>query len=296
MKFCEFRRLIEKVLAENDFQIACDVFEDVIFGLNKEEFLDLLSEIGAIPENIKHDSSEEKFYAKISDIMLARCFVELGLKASVSRQRSNCADVIAKSEFHNYSLVADAKTYRLSRTAKNQKDFKVLSMAEQWRQDSEYSVLCCPYYQYPKTRSQIYEQALEGNVLLFSWEFFILLIREKIKETVEFSLAKVWNWSNELSKEVAFSEKDVCFLDKQTSFIKAFLNYSDEKFQNALSEVIEKTIARGEEGKAFWENEISKIKNYSKEEAINELIRSSKLNEKINTIDSCINQLRGQYV
>ncbi|MDR2485941.1 MAG: HindIII family type II restriction endonuclease, partial [Treponema sp.] len=99
-----------------------------------------------------------------------KCFQELGLKASVNKERANCADVAARSKFHNYSLVGDAKSLRLSRTAKNAKDFKVTSMSE-WKGDSDFAVLVCPYYQYPKSRSQIYGQALNDNVLLFSWEY-----------------------------------------------------------------------------------------------------------------------------
>lgn len=35
----------------------------------------------------------------------------------------------------------------------------------------------------------------------------------------------------------------------------------------------------------FWQNEISAIKKYSREQAIDELIKSLKLNEKINAIN-----------
>ena len=65
---------------------------------------------------------------------------------------------------------------------KNQKDFKVESM-EHWRGDNDYSVLVCPYFQYPKTLSQIYGQALNNNVSLFSWEYFSILLRNNIKES-----------------------------------------------------------------------------------------------------------------
>ena len=62
-------------------------------------------------------------------MVLARAFRELGLKSTVLRERSDSADVIAESKFHCYTLVADAKSFRLSRTAKNQKDFKVTALS-----------------------------------------------------------------------------------------------------------------------------------------------------------------------
>jgi type II restriction enzyme len=81
------------------------LIQKIVFDLKKEELVPIITEIGSIPEDIGHDSSEEKLYAKVSDIVLAKCFQELGLRASVNKERANCADVIAKSQFHNYSLV-----------------------------------------------------------------------------------------------------------------------------------------------------------------------------------------------
>ena len=164
--FSKLISLMQKFVARDDFQTATDEMQQFIFSLTKTQFNSLIAEIGVIPEYIEHDSTEEKLYTKVSDIILAKCFIELGLKASVLKKRSNCADVVARSQYHNYSLVADAKAFRLSRTAKNPKDFKVESMVH-WREDNNFSVLCCPYFQYPKNKSQIYGQALIGNVGIF---------------------------------------------------------------------------------------------------------------------------------
>ena len=94
---------------------------------------------------------------------LARCFAELGLKVSLYTTRRNNADVFAESRFHNYSLVSDTKAFRLSRTAKNQKDFKVESM-NVWKRNNDYAVLYCPYFQYLKKKNAIYKQAIDYNV------------------------------------------------------------------------------------------------------------------------------------
>ena len=131
----------------------------------KKETIPLLKNISIIPESIAHDSSEEKLFARTADILLAKTFQEIGFLSSVNKERSNCADVIAKSIIHKYTLIGDAKVFRLSRTAKNPKDFKVKSM-ENWRGDNDYSVLACPFYQYPKNKSQIYGQAFRWKCLL----------------------------------------------------------------------------------------------------------------------------------
>ncbi|WP_164177134.1 HindIII family type II restriction endonuclease, partial [Streptococcus pneumoniae] len=70
----------------------------------------------------------------------AKAFQLLNLNSKPLEQRGNAGDVIALSKEFNYGLVADAKSFRLSRTAKNQKDFKVKALSE-WREDKDYAVL-----------------------------------------------------------------------------------------------------------------------------------------------------------
>ena len=162
-----------------DFQEASSKLQQTIFSLRKADILKLIVEIGTIPEDIAHDSTEEKLYTKASDILFAKALQEMNLEVKVLTQRADCADIVAQSHYHNYSLVGDAKAFRLSRTAKNAKDFKVTSMAH-WRGDCDYSVLACPYYQYPKSSSQIYKDALDNNISLFSWEYLYMLLKEGV--------------------------------------------------------------------------------------------------------------------
>ncbi|MCL1831918.1 MAG: HindIII family type II restriction endonuclease [Oscillospiraceae bacterium] len=114
-----------------------DGFYDAAEKLNNfisstDDFMDILTQIGTIPESISLDSTEEKLFSKASDMVLSRAFRELGLKSTVLSERADSADVIADSNIHGYTLVADAKAFRLSRTAKNQKDFKVVALSG-WR-------------------------------------------------------------------------------------------------------------------------------------------------------------------
>ena len=165
---------VEKYDKETDFKKASDEFKDIIFNLSKNDFLPLITKIGIIPEEIEHDSKAEKLFTKVAEIVLARCLQEIGLKSDIYTTRGNTAEVLAESIFHNYTLVADAKSVRLSRTAKNQKDFKVESL-NVWKNDHNFAVLCCPYFQYPKKKSAIYKnkhwnimfRCFHGNILVF---------------------------------------------------------------------------------------------------------------------------------
>jgi hypothetical protein len=133
MTFADLLEIITKRAASpGSFVSVCQELEDRIFQINTTSLATLIAEIGAIPESIDHDSSAEKLFAKAADIVLAKSLQELGLHATVNKERADCADIVAKSQFHEYSFVGDAKAFRLSRTAKNQKDFKVKSMHD-WR-------------------------------------------------------------------------------------------------------------------------------------------------------------------
>lgn len=292
----KFETLCEKVfdLCKNksDNKLHSESLEKEIFSLPVKEFMPLVIEAGSIPESIPHDSSEEKLFTKATEIILAKSFQELGLKAETIKKRSGCADVIAKSIFHNYTLVADAKAFRLSRTAKNQKDFKVEAM-DQWRKDNDYAVLVCPYFQYPKNTSQIFEQAITKNVLLFSWENIHFLLENKITESENLDLSFIWNQSNLMAPTITADKLQNSFIEIQNENItkKLGLQYSDFIF--ALKKSKESIINRSSKEISYWLDKLKEIQNYSREKAIKELVTTLKIHEKINAITSYSNSLRG---
>ena len=135
--------------------------------------LDHLRLCGAVPEHYGHDSSEEKLYSKYTDAIIAESLSAIGLKSAVINARADAADVQARGG--GYSLVADAKAFRLSRTAKNQKDFKVQAM-DGWRNGLDFAVVVCPIYQLPNSTSQIYQQAIARNVCILSYSHLAALV------------------------------------------------------------------------------------------------------------------------
>lgn len=135
--------------------------------------IDHLRLCGNIPESYGHDTSEEKLYSKYTDCLLSLAYSSLGLKSLVLKERADAADVEAFAK--DYSFVADAKAFRLSRTAKNQKDFKVQAM-HGWKRGKPYAMVVCPIYQLPTSSSQIYQQATTQNVCIFTYSHLALLL------------------------------------------------------------------------------------------------------------------------
>ncbi|MDR2008004.1 MAG: HindIII family type II restriction endonuclease [Alphaproteobacteria bacterium] len=291
MDFLSLKSLIKNLSDDSlSFEISSNKLIDTIFSLDKSNIIPIILEIGTIPEDIEVDSSEEKLYSKASDILLAKSLEFFGLDATVYKERSGVADVYAKSKYHNYSLVSDAKSFRLSRTAKNQKDFKVESMVK-WKKESDYSILCCPYYQYPKNKSQIYKQALDGNVLLFSWEYLYLLLDNNIKETSSLSLANLWNYSSIVAQNTTIADSHSSFLNEYNVYIKEFLKLTEEQIQDYFTRFKNQLKLRGDNEVIYWQNEMGRINNLNREEAIFELLESKKLDNKIKTIQKFINQI-----
>lgn len=160
-----FREIAAGMIAE----LHAEVIRDGV-----EALLDHLRFCGAVPECYGHDSTAEKLYAKYTDAVLHEALLALGYQSVILEGRGDSADVQARGEGH--SLVADAKAFRLSRTAKNQKDFKVQAM-DGWRDGLDYALLVCPIYQLPAKSSQIYQQAIARNVCLFSYTHLATLVR-----------------------------------------------------------------------------------------------------------------------
>lgn len=273
------------------FVEATKQIDNYIQQLSKIEFLDILIHIGIIPESIEHDSTAEKLFSKASDSVLSRAFQEIGLQSTVLSERADSADVVAKSVIYDYDLVADAKAFRLSRTAKNQKDFKVEALSN-WRKDSNYAVLASPYFQYPNTSSQIYAQALNKNVCLLSWEHLLFLISNNIKENKKLNLSLLWNFSQIHSQNCTIANQKQNFLSDFNHHFCEMIGVQINEFHQYLSKQILSIKNRGETEKQFWILEETKIKNYTHEQAIAELLLTKKIDSKIKQIDKYIKGLK----
>ncbi|WP_288146987.1 HindIII family type II restriction endonuclease [Thomasclavelia cocleata] len=287
-------RIIELSKSKIKFKESSEELIEYVDKLKRDEFISIIEQIGTIPEVIIPSSTAEKCYSKASDIILARCFRELGLSAKVSEERGDAADIIAKSE-HGYSLVADAKTFRLSRTAKNQKDFKISTLSK-WRgMENDYAVLVAPYFQYPSKQSQIYSSSLDTKVCLLSWEHILFLLNNNIEENINLSLEQIWNAPERIVRDsrIAYADRKNNLFPYINKMVCERASLSIDDFEAQLqickSNIKKRSITEIKE----IENEIHKTEILSREEAIQELIKSKKLYEKLNAIKSYMRSLNG---
>lgn len=247
----------------------------LLTSASTNQILDHLANAHVIPEAIAHDSTEEKLYAKYLDALLAKALAILGLSTEVITERADAADVTAKST--SYTLVGDAKAFRLSRTAKNQKDFKVGAL-NSWRNGAEFAVLCAPLYQFPTSKSQIYKQAIEYNVSLLSYTHLAFLIEAGVDSGE--SMKPLWQVGRDLNSGCdsrsywAAMESTVCSISGKTS----------DDWRAYRLRMLSELPRLAEEQIAFWENEKSRIELLPHKTAVIELVKALKIESKISTI------------
>jgi hypothetical protein len=237
---------------------------------------------GVIPESYSHDSSEEKLFAKYCDFLLAKALEFLGMKSSVIEERSDSADVLARTK--TYSLVGDAKAFRLSRTAKNQKDFKVEALS-QWKKDAEYACLVCPLYQYPTTTSQIYDQAIRYNVTLLSFTHLGFLLRADSIRSNEF--AKIWKVSSSLDS----GKEAVPYWNAITHQVTLATGQSIEEWDKYLLDSKNLLREQAQEQLAFWKSEKDRIRRMDHDTAVTALISALRIDSNISLITRTLSEL-----
>jgi hypothetical protein len=237
---------------------------------------------GNIPESYGHDTSEEKLYSKYTDNLLSIAYNHIGLSSVVLRERADAADVEVVSP--NYGFVADAKAFRLSRTAKNQKDFKVQAM-DTWKRGKPYAMVVCPIYQLPNTSSQIYQQATTRNVCIFTYSHLSLLLRFSDVE----NKGNAMDLLHAIFKTIEILNPSKNAIDYWTAVNRTMLDYSmkiPELWKMEKLASIESISIGKDEALTFLSQEREKFLRMSHQDAIKELLKVHKIESKIQTIKS----------
>lgn len=255
-----------------------------VFEKGRETVIGHLRLCGAIPEKYAHDSSEEKLYSKYTDVVISKAYEAIGLQSFILTERADAADVECNAPGNEYSFVADAKAFRLSRTAKNQKDFKVQAI-DNWKRDRRYAMVVCPIYQLPSRTSQIYQQAASRSVAIFSYTHLAVLVRYadmcKDGKPVEllqeiFRTVEALNPSKDSTAYWQEVNRTMLRFDSDLPSI-----WVEEKIASMESVALAK-----EEALSYLDSERERIKKLSKEEAIREIIKSNKIETRIESVAS----------
>lgn len=231
---------------------------------------------GSIPETYGHDTTEEKLYSKYTDIVIAKTFSAMGIQSLVLRERADAADVECVSE--RLQFVADAKAFRLSRTAKNQKDFKVDAM-HGWKRGKPHAIVVCPIYQLPTRTSQIYSKAGQRNVCVLSYSHLAVLLQHALNTGTEQSqtvLASIFAAVDAMNPSTSA-------VDYWQQVNRAMLGHGQQVIDLWGREKIasnESIILAKEEALTYLAAERARIMLLSRDDAIREVIRAAKISNR----------------
>ena len=237
---------------------------------------------GAIPECYGPDTSEEKLYSKYTDAVIHEAYATMGFTSLVLTERADVADVECVTD--DYSFVADAKAFRLSRTAKNQKDFKVQAM-DDWKHGKPYAMVVCPVYQLPYRTSQIYQQAAARSVCIATYTHLAVLVRYAYESTRSKAVGLV----REVFRTVEAMNPSKSANSYWQAVNRTLLDFDDiigkiwreEKLASNESILISR-----EEALTFLAAERERIMRLSRTEAIREVLKWKRLDSKIQTVQS----------
>ncbi len=249
-----------------------------------QALLDHLRLCGDIPESYGHDSSEEKLYSKYTDVLLCIAFKAMGLQSLVLKERSDAADVEAFGK--DFNFIADAKSFRLSRTAKNQKDFKIQAM-DGWKRGKPHAMVVCPIYHLPAKASQIYQQASARKVCIFTYSHLALLVsyaNTKGSEQAIILLQQIFNAVKELNP----SKDALSYWQAINRTVLKFSGNVSELWSVEKRAASESVIIAKEVALTYLAKEREKIMAMSREEAIQELVKAHKIESRIRVISSVL--------
>jgi len=267
-----------------DFGVDAQSVENEIEAELDEQGIDsLMSHLrlcGAIPESYEHDTSEEKLYSKYTDVVIHEAYKKIGLNSIVLKERADVADVECVAD--DYSFVADAKAFRLSRTAKNQKDFKVEAM-HRWKHGKPYAMVVSPIYQLPSKSSQIYQQASSRSVCIWTYSHLALAA----KYSSEYGKDNALGLLHEIFKAVEALQPDKSATAYWQAVNRVMIGYGEglrELWEEEKVASTESVFVSRQEGLSYLASQREKIMKMSKEEAIKAVLKSHKIDGKISAI------------
>ena len=243
--------------------------------------LDHLRLCGVIPERYGHDSSEEKLYSKYTDAVINEALQAIGLNSLVLDTRADSADVQAHAP-SGYSLVADAKAFRLSRTAKNQKDFKVQAM-DGWRHGLDHAIIVCPIYQLPIRASQIYQQAIASDVCIASFSHLAALVALSRRRTAAVATSGLRNLLNATST-MNPTKNAVRYWISMNRALTSHMGADVDLWRTEKRESLNALVIAKREAVAHLASERDKILAMSHQDALAELVRVTRFDARMDKI------------
>lgn len=232
-KYYKTNEVFETAIISKEFDIHLE-------GLSNEQIIDYLIYSIYIPDEYKHDSSEETIFTKLIEVLVSHLFNRIGLHSEYITTKSGREDVaIYFKENKEEVVVSDVKTFRLGRSqhAPNVKDFvKPSDFESEW---ARHHTSCFGgLIVFPRTHewtkgSQVYTYCSnpEFPILMLSFTHLALLLKYKSNYN-KYELKQLWDYNLYFTK---IKDKDKNNYWKSVdSKLKEILKMSLEDYNSEL--------------------------------------------------------------
>ncbi len=240
---------------------------------------------GVVPECFPRGSGEERLYRKYTDSVIHQAFKALGLDSRTQNRPGDAPGVECVCD--QFSFVAESVAFRMSRVARNQKDFD-LHAIHRWKQGRPFGMLVAPINQLPFRFGQIYRDAALLAILVCSYSHLAVLVRY----AQEADGAKAIALLHEAFRVVRGIPPAKNAGPYWQALNGAFLG-SDARMQGLWREeksALQESIALGRaEALRFLNEERKSIEDLSRQEAIDELLNWRKLNNRVQAVQQVRN-------
>ena len=248
----------------------------------------LLSHIrlcGVAPECFPRGSGAERLYRKYADAVIHEAFKALGLDSRTHNRPGDAPGVECACD--QFSFVAESAVFRMSRVARNQKDFD-LHAIHRWKQGRPFGMLTAPINQLPFRLGQIYRDAATLPILVCSYSHLAVLVR--------YAQRTAYAKAPALLHEAFLMVRGIPPAKSAVSYWRAlnrtFLG-ADAKLRSLWREekiALQESIRLGRaEALRFLDEERQGILELSRQEAIDEVLSWRKLDSRVQAVEQARN-------
>lgn len=253
------------------------------FGI--EALLQHIRLCGVVPECFPRGSGEERLYGKYSDAVIHEAFKALGLDSRTQNRPGDAPGVECACD--QFSFVAESVAFRMSRVARNQKDFDLRAI-HRWKQGRPFGMLVAPINQLPFRFGQIYRDAALLAVLVCSYSHLAVLVRYAQQAGSAKAIALLHEAFRVVRGIPPAKNAEPYWQALNRTFLAA-----DARMPSLWREekaVLEESISLGQaEALRFLDEERQGIEDLPRQEAIEELLHWRKLNSRVQAVQQVRN-------
>jgi hypothetical protein len=270
-----FKKIVDEKYPDEDrpavdIQSVVDEVKDKIKSLSDPDFIEVIISC-FIPDLYSGMGKCEKLFTKLTELMVGEWWRRMGGDYRLPTKKSGTEDVELK--YGNYSIVCDAKVFRLGRSQKapNVKDFLKLASVALWIASLKESgnndvigglVAYSSLHEW-ESDSEVYEECTNHTtpVVMLPYEVLALLLKYKERVSIPVFL-KMWDYAGNHVRTYR-SKKN--YWDYITKYICEMISISEDEYKNEMKQYHRAILLTASEYRRVVQDTIDAVKQSVRE-------------------------------